>query len=131
MCGIVGLYLKNPQLESRLGELFEPMLIAMTDRGPDSAGFAVYGDEYDDGVKLTLERHSRRPNGVKLALARRFGPPDGVKLTLERRSRRPNGVKLALDWRFGQADGVKLALERRFGCLGSLARPYPLRSPRH
>ena len=55
MCGIVGLYLKNPQLESRLGELFEPMLIAMTDRGPDSAGFAVYGDEYDDGVKLTLQ----------------------------------------------------------------------------
>jgi len=38
-----------------LGELFEPMLIAMTDRGPDSAGFAVYGDEYDDGVKLTLQ----------------------------------------------------------------------------
>ncbi len=38
MCGIVGLYLKNPALEARLGELFEPMLIAMTDRGPDSAG---------------------------------------------------------------------------------------------
>ncbi|WP_062372195.1 glutamine amidotransferase family protein [Halomonas sp. KX33721] len=55
MCGIVGLYLKNPVLESRLGELFEPMLIAMTDRGPDSAGFAVYGDEYDAGVKLTLQ----------------------------------------------------------------------------
>jgi len=30
MCGIVGLYLKNPALESRLGELFEPMLLAMT-----------------------------------------------------------------------------------------------------
>jgi glutamate synthase domain-containing protein 1 len=45
MCGIVGLYLKNPQLESQLGKLFEPMLQAMTDRGPDSAGFAIYGDE--------------------------------------------------------------------------------------
>lgn len=55
MCGIVGLYLKNPDLESRLGEMFEPMLVAMTDRGPDSAGFAVYGDEYDGGVKLTLQ----------------------------------------------------------------------------
>ncbi|PMR73659.1 class II glutamine amidotransferase [Billgrantia endophytica] len=55
MCGIVGLYLKNPALEERLGELFEPMLIAMTDRGPDSAGFAIYGDEYDGGVKLTLQ----------------------------------------------------------------------------
>ncbi len=55
MCGIVGLYLKTPALESRLGELFEPMLVAMTDRGPDSAGFAVYGDEYNGGVKLTLQ----------------------------------------------------------------------------
>ncbi|MFC3609453.1 class II glutamine amidotransferase [Stutzerimonas tarimensis] len=56
MCGIVGLYLKNPALESRLGELFEPMLEAMTDRGPDSAGFAIYGDEAAEGwVKLTLQ----------------------------------------------------------------------------
>ncbi|MGO1270679.1 MAG: amidophosphoribosyltransferase, partial [Pseudomonas helleri] len=56
MCGIVGLYLKNPQLEARLGTLFEPMLQAMTDRGPDSAGFAIYGDEVAAGwVKLTLQ----------------------------------------------------------------------------
>ncbi|UTW08899.1 class II glutamine amidotransferase [Pseudomonas benzenivorans] len=56
MCGIVGLYLKNPKLESQLGKLFEPMLEAMTDRGPDSAGFAIYGDEVADGwVKLTLQ----------------------------------------------------------------------------
>ena len=45
MCGIVGLYLKNDKYKDKLGELFEPMLIAMTDRGPDSAGFAVYGDK--------------------------------------------------------------------------------------
>lgn len=58
MCGIVGLYLKNKALESQLGALFEPMLIAMTDRGPDSAGFAIYGDEVaDDSIKLTL-RHA-------------------------------------------------------------------------
>ncbi len=56
MCGIVGLYLKKPELESQLGKLFEPMLEAMTDRGPDSAGFAIYGDEVADGwVKLTLQ----------------------------------------------------------------------------
>ena len=58
MCGIVGLYLKNPALESQLGALFEPMLISMTDRGPDSAGFAIYGDEVPDGwIKLTLRHH--------------------------------------------------------------------------
>lgn len=56
MCGIVGLYLKKPELEAQLGKLFEPMLQAMTDRGPDSAGFAIYGDEVADGwVKLTLQ----------------------------------------------------------------------------
>jgi glutamate synthase domain-containing protein 1 len=55
MCGIVGLYLKNDKYKDKLGELFEPMLIAMTDRGPDSAGFAVYGDEVGEGwVKLTV-----------------------------------------------------------------------------
>ena len=56
MCGIVGLYLKNPELESQLGALFEPMLVAMTGRGPDSAGFAIYGDEVGEGmIKLTLQ----------------------------------------------------------------------------
>jgi glutamate synthase domain-containing protein 1 len=54
MCGIVGLYLKNSELESSLGALFAPMLIAMTDRGPDSAGFAIYRDEEDeDQIKVT------------------------------------------------------------------------------
>tara|TARA_R110002167_G_scaffold9121_10_gene41590 strand:+ start:4087 stop:4986 length:900 start_codon:yes stop_codon:yes gene_type:complete len=58
MCGIVGLYLKNKALESQIGALFTPMLIAMTERGPDSAGFAIYGDEVQDNwVKLTL-RHA-------------------------------------------------------------------------
>ena len=58
MCGIVGLYLKNQALEGRLGELFAPMLIAMSDRGPDSAGFAIYGDEVGAGwTKVTL-RHA-------------------------------------------------------------------------
>ena len=71
MCGIVGLYLKNPELENRIGELFKPMLIAMTDRGPDSAGFAIYGDEVgEDWVKLTL-RHPQ-PNYDWEALATRL-----------------------------------------------------------
>jgi glutamate synthase domain-containing protein 1 len=44
MCGIVGLHLRNPELEPRLGELLVPMLEAMTSRGPDSAGVALYDD---------------------------------------------------------------------------------------
>lgn len=43
MCGIVGLLVKNPSMRDSLGELMMPMLIGMTDRGPDSAGLAVFG----------------------------------------------------------------------------------------
>lgn len=45
MCGIVGLHLRNPQLRPRLGELLTGMLCEMEDRGADSAGIAVYGNE--------------------------------------------------------------------------------------
>lgn len=67
MCGIVGLYLKNDKYESELGKLFTPMLIAMTERGPDSAGFAVYGDEVEDGIKLTLRHEDENYDWAALA----------------------------------------------------------------
>jgi glutamate synthase domain-containing protein 1 len=55
MCGIVGLYLKTPTLKPKLGALFAPMLVEMSSRGPDSAGFAIYRDPVETGkVKLTL-----------------------------------------------------------------------------
>lgn len=44
MCGIVGLFLKDPGLYPRLGSLMLPMLAEMCERGPDSAGFAIYRD---------------------------------------------------------------------------------------
>ena len=56
MCGIVGLYTKSPELEANLGSLVAAMLIRMTDRGPDSAGFAIYRDPAPHGsVKITLQ----------------------------------------------------------------------------
>ena len=58
MCGIVGLFLKNPSLEPKLGFLTAAMLATMSDRGPDSAGFAVYGADAS-GVKLTLRGADR------------------------------------------------------------------------
>lgn len=55
MCGIVGLYLKNEKLKDKIGELFVPLLVKMTDRGPDSAGFAIYHNPAPDGVaKITV-----------------------------------------------------------------------------
>ncbi|MBY5934976.1 glutamine amidotransferase family protein [Tateyamaria omphalii] len=55
MCGIVGLFLKDQSLAPQLGHMLTEMLIAMTDRGPDSAGIAIYGDETDGQLKLTLQ----------------------------------------------------------------------------
>lgn len=56
MCGIVGLFLKNKSLEPRLGALFGPMLDCMSSRGPDSAGFAIYGETVPEGtLKVTLQ----------------------------------------------------------------------------
>ena len=50
MCGIVGLHLLDAELEPQLGQLLTAMLTQMTDRGPDSAGIAVYGDVVDEGL---------------------------------------------------------------------------------
>lgn len=44
MCGIIGLHLRDPELHPQLGLLLEGMLAGVTERGPDSAGIAVYGD---------------------------------------------------------------------------------------
>ncbi|GIT87798.1 glutamine amidotransferase family protein [Roseobacter sp. OBYS 0001] len=55
MCGIVGLFLKDKALEPQLGDMLTDMLITMTDRGPDSAGIAIYGDETKGKAKLTVQ----------------------------------------------------------------------------
>ena len=55
MCGIVGLFCKTPELEPELGRLLAAMLVQMDERGPDSAGVAVYRNPSPDGQsKLTL-----------------------------------------------------------------------------
>ncbi len=44
MCGIAGLHLRTDTLRPQLGALTAGMLRQLADRGPDSAGVAVYGD---------------------------------------------------------------------------------------
>jgi amidophosphoribosyltransferase len=51
MCGIVGLMIRNPALRGRLGEWARPMLIGMTERGPDSAGIAVFTEPVAPGLR--------------------------------------------------------------------------------
>ena len=80
MCGIVGLYLKNPALEKQLGALFTPMLIAMSERGPDSAGFAIYGDEVPEAaIKLTLRHPDKHYDWGALASAMQDDLSTGVE----------------------------------------------------
>jgi methylamine---glutamate N-methyltransferase subunit A len=55
MCGIVGLFLKDPALEPKLGAMLTDMLITMTDRGPDSAGIAIYSGARDGLGKITVQ----------------------------------------------------------------------------
>ena len=51
MCGIVGLLVKNQKLRANIGELMLPMLIGMTERGPDSAGLAIFGAPVDNSAR--------------------------------------------------------------------------------
>ena len=76
MCGIVGLFCKSPELEPRLGEYLAAMLEQMSDRGPDSAGVAVYRDPAPSGSsKVTV--YSFDPemswDALRAELAARFG----------------------------------------------------------
>jgi glutamate synthase domain-containing protein 1 len=76
MCGIVGLYAKSSDVEEHLGEHLAAMLAQMSDRGPDSAGAAVYRDPAPAGSsKLTLFSANRPEDwaAVGAALAEAFG----------------------------------------------------------
>jgi methylamine---glutamate N-methyltransferase subunit A len=67
MCGIVGIYAKSSSIEASLGAHLAAMLTQMNDRGPDSAGVAVYRDPAPSGsAKLTLFSADPRYDWVKL-----------------------------------------------------------------
>lgn len=83
MCGIVGLFIKDRALEPKLGALTAGMLSTMCERGPDSAGFAVYGAPVAGKSKITiqsanpdtdfkgLEASIKAATGADVAVARR------------------------------------------------------------
>jgi glutamate synthase domain-containing protein 1 len=76
MCGIVGLFAKSSELEESLGEHLAAMLAQMSDRGPDSAGIAVYREPAPAGAsKLTLFSPDPATDwaGLSARLERAFG----------------------------------------------------------
>ena len=67
MCGIVGLFLKDRSLEPQLGAMLTDMLVTMTDRGPDSAGIAIYGSGQTGQAKLTVQSDNADTDFATLA----------------------------------------------------------------
>ena len=81
MCGIVGLFLKNKALEPQLGSMLSTMLGTMCERGPDSAGFAIYGSGDSEHVKLTVRCTS---SGYDFnGLAKRVGQEIGADVPVQ------------------------------------------------
>lgn len=81
MCGIVGLLIKNAPLRERLGELMVPMLTGMTERGPDSAGLAVYTTpvaEERRKLSLYVGEHFLDWNDLLQELRQEFGPDQEI-----------------------------------------------------
>jgi methylamine---glutamate N-methyltransferase subunit A len=58
MCGIVGLFSKSSAVSEQLGKHLADMLVQLGDRGPDSAGVAIYRDPVPPGsCKVSLFSH--------------------------------------------------------------------------
>ena len=66
MCGIVGLFAKTPQVAKHLGLHLSKMLICMSDRGPDSAGLAIYGKPNAKKTKIMVQSQSPEVEFKKL-----------------------------------------------------------------
>ncbi|GAB0117854.1 class II glutamine amidotransferase [Acidisoma sp. 7E03] len=81
MCGIVGLFLKDRDLEPELGHLLSDMLATMCDRGPDSAGFAIYGAGESGLTKVTVQSDDPSVfHGLADALSSALGTPVQLRM---------------------------------------------------
>ncbi|MGK8235736.1 class II glutamine amidotransferase [Roseovarius sp. MS2] len=105
MCGIVGLFLKDKALEPQLGSMLTDMLITMTDRGPDSAGIAIYGAPQAGHAKLTIQSDTAARDFD--GLAERLSSELGAPVTLTRKD-----THAVLDFPADKAADTRAALER-------------------
>lgn len=82
MCGIVGLLVKRPALREQLGEFMLPMMVGMAERGPDSAGLAVFGEEVSGELRkfsLYASQHAFDWAEFSEALNRFLAEPAEIK----------------------------------------------------
>jgi glutamate synthase domain-containing protein 1 len=83
MCGIAGLFSKSSSVESELGAHLSAMLSQLADRGPDSAGVALYRDPAPAGAcKVSLFSSEPAPPWHEIAgeLAEAFGGEAGPEV---------------------------------------------------
>ena len=108
MCGIVGLFLKKPGLEPELGRLTALMLAEMCDRGPDSAGFAVYGDEAAGITKLCVVGPDGTDwSGIASQLGKGLGENVSVETIADHAILKTKGDgEAARKWLIAKAPGV-------------------------
>jgi len=78
MCGIVGFLAKESAYRSTLGEYVVPMMECMGDRGPDSAGLAIFSEKPDPKA-LRFNLYALQQPFARDSLARRFEQAFGAE----------------------------------------------------
>jgi glutamate synthase domain-containing protein 1 len=76
VCGIAALFAKSPSTERELGGLLAGMLHQLVERGPDSAGVALYRERVATGTKLSLQSSGEAVDWA--GLAKSMGGPVGA-----------------------------------------------------
>lgn len=139
MCGIVGLLIKKPALRESLGELMVPMLLGMAERGPDSAGLAVF----EAPLPEPQRKYSLYSGGKKLSwteLADKFQAQVGATIEVKAQGDRavvisdldPDIVKSWLKQHYPQLHvlsmGRRIDLYKDAGAPAAIAQRYNFQS---
>lgn len=104
MCGIVGLFLKDKALEPKLGGMLADMLAKMGDRGPDSAGLAIYNGANDGLGKITIQ--SATPSEDFAGIAKELKKAIGAEVSIAVKD-----THAVLSFPIGKLDDARAAIK--------------------
>lgn len=137
MCGIVGLFLKEKSLEPRLGAMLSDMLVTMTDRGPDSAGIAVYSGSAMPKITVQSENPDTDFPALQDDLSDLLGtrpemivrdthavlavPGDRISATRKRISERHRGIRI-------MSSGETIEIYKEVGLPADVVERFGIRS---
>jgi len=138
MCGIAGLFIKDPKLQPQLGDLLAKMTSTLCSRGPDSAGFAIYGAGQEGRSKLTISGPSEASitNVAKrLVAAIDPGAATTVRLSHAVVLLKSEDVRRAVEWldaHFPEAsvvsEGQRLEIYKEVGYPDDVAKAFDIAS---